>query len=283
MDAYLEGFRKTRLVALLGTEGSRYAMSRRKDIGWRVDCYGDVRGGAGGDTPPGLGWNHMLEAYPESIVRCGAGERWKTAPVVLETCWTVGRWKSRGHDIDFILNWGLRQHASVFMPKSCAIPDEWRKKIDAFNRKLGYRFVLRQVRLPLESRPGQRWAVTVYLDNVGVAPIYRPYRLALRFQQKDVAVIVPFDQDIRKWLPGLTWFRERVRVPEALRPGVAKVDMAIVDPKTTAPVVRFAVKEGLPDGWVPLRYLDVLGREEPSRIDPRSPYLRRLRDENPEP
>jgi len=283
VDAYLDGFRKTRLVGMLGTEGCRYAMGRRKDIGWRVDCFGDTRGSGGRGTPPGLGWNHMLEAYPKSIVSGGARDRWKTAPVVLETCWTVGAWKKQGRDLDFILDWGLRQHASVFMPKSCAIPAEWRKRIDAFNRKLGYRFVLRQVRLPMEGRPGRRRAVTVYLDNVGVAPIYRPYRLALRFKQKDVVVVVPFEQDIRTWLPGLVWFRERLRIPAALRPGVAKVDMAIVDPKTHTPVVRFAVTEALPDGWVPLRYLDILAPGEPSKINPRSPYMRELREENPEP
>jgi len=84
-------------------------------------------------------------------------------------------------------------------------------------------------------------------------------------------------------MSGLVWFRERVRIPEALRPGVARVDMAIVDPKTSKPVVRFAVTEALPDGWVPLRYLDVLAAGEPSKINPRSPYMRELRQENPGP
>ncbi|MFB3892386.1 MAG: DUF4832 domain-containing protein [Phycisphaerae bacterium] len=273
-DAYLEGFAKTRLIVMLGTEGGRYAMSKRPEIGWRVDCYGDLHTTDSKDVPPGTDSNHMMDTYPRAIFLNKAEERWKTAPVVLETCWTVGYWRKSGWDIDAILAWGLRQHASVFMPKSCAIPDEWRAKIDAFDRQLGYRYALRQVTLPLEVRQGQRATVDVSLDNVGVAPIYTPYRLALRLSQKGAQAIVLFREDIRSWLPGSRWFSEDLALPAVIRPGVAKVDLAIVDDATNKPVVHFAVKERQPDGWVPLRYIDVLGPDEPSRIDPDSPYLK---------
>ncbi|KPK99788.1 MAG: hypothetical protein AMK75_06365 [Planctomycetes bacterium SM23_65] len=259
VDAYLESFRKTQLVGMLGTHGCKYAKTKGHNLGWRVDCFGDIHMGKfPGEVPENMNWNHMFETYPRSLVRCGMEEAWKTAPVTLETCGTVGRWYDRKYDIDYILEWGLRNHCSVFMPKSCYIPRAWQEKIEAFNKKLGYRFVLRQVTFPLEARPGEQAQFDVYLDNVGVAPIYRDYRLAVRFKQKDVVEVVPFQNDIRKWLPGQVWLSEKLPFPKTLRPGVVRLDLVIVHPKTTKPVVRFAIKEILPDGWHPLRYMDVL-------------------------
>jgi len=210
------------------------------------------------DVPSGLNWNHMYETYPREIVQCGVEDAWKTAPITLETCWTVGYWYNKGWDIDFILAWGLRNHATVFMPKSCYIPREWRDKVEAFNRRLGYRFVLRQVTMPLEAKPGGTATFDVYLDNLGVAPIYRDYKLAVRFTQRDVVEIVHFKQDIRTWLPGQVWFSEDLPFPKTLGPGVVKLDLAIVEARTDKPIVRLAVKEIDKDGWHPLRYLDVL-------------------------
>jgi len=262
VDAYLDSFHKTQLISMAGTHGSRYAASKKgRHIGWRVDCFGDLHVSHPEEgVPEGLGWNHMMETYPRSIARCHLEDAWKTAPVTLETCWTVGYWHNKKWDIDFILEWGLRHHASVFMPKSCYIPDEWREKFEAFNKHLGYRFVLRQVTMPLEAKPGDKVQFDVYLDNVGVAPIYRDYKLAIRFTQREVVEIVRFENDIRQWLPGAKWFSEKLTYPKTLRPGVVKVDMAVVDPATDEPVVRFAVKETGEDGWLPLRYMDVLTR-----------------------
>ena len=260
VDAYLETFRKTQLILMLGTDGCTYAARKHPGrFGWRVDSFGDVHSGEfPGEVPENMNWNHMYETYPRSLVRCGMEDAWKTAPVTLETGWTVGHWYDRKWDIDFILAWGLRNHASVFMPKSCYIPREWHEKIEAFNKRLGYRFVLRQVTFPLEAKPGQGAKFDVYLDNVGVAPIYRDYKLAVRFKQKDVVEVVPFENDIRTWLPGQVWFSERIPFPGTLRPGVVRLDLAIVHPETRKPVVRFAIKEILDDGWTPLRYMDVL-------------------------
>ncbi len=259
VDAYLESFKKTRLLGMLGTHGCKYAKAKGHNIGWRVDSFGDMHVSTVDEgVPHGCGWNHMLETYPRSLVQCGMTDAWKTAPVTLETGWTVGHWYNRKWDIDFILEWGLRNHCSVFMPKSCYIPRAWREKIDEFNKRLGYRFVLRQVTFPLEAKPGGKVRFDVYLDYLGCAPIYRAYKLAVRFKQKDVVEVVHFQEDIRKWLPGQVWLTERLTYPKTLRPGVVKVDLAIVDPKANKPVVKFAIKEILDDGWHPLRYMDVL-------------------------
>jgi hypothetical protein len=96
------------------------------------------------------------------------------------------------------------------------------------------------------------------VDNVGVAPIYRDYRFALRFQQGAAARVVELAADIRRWLPDLNWFRETVALPAEFQPGEVQVAAGIVDPVTQRPAVRFAIEETAADGWHPLTSVDVV-------------------------
>jgi hypothetical protein len=256
VDIFRKSLRKTQLISMHGTHGCTYG-SKFPELGWRHDCYGDMSSDGMGVVPDGLRWNSMYDDIPKGIAQTGVADAWKTAPVTFETCWTVGYWAKQGWNIDWILDQGLRYHATVFMPKSSFIPDEWREKIDAFDRRLGYRFALRQMVLPLESAPGSKFNVDVFMDNVGVAPIYRPYKLALRFKQGSVSRVVKFKQDIRTWLPGQTFFSETLRFPSDFRSGVVEAALGIVD-DSDQPRILFA-HEGTPDGrWHPLSFMDVV-------------------------
>ncbi|MGH7143967.1 MAG: DUF4832 domain-containing protein [Planctomycetota bacterium] len=256
-DIYLASFKKTQLLAMLGTHGGTYAIDRRPEIGWRSDCYGDVHPEGLGQVPNGKNWTHMYELYPSELYTCHVKERWKVAPVTLETCWTVGHWQKENWDLDFILDQGLKYHLSVFMPKSSYFPEEWMDKLDAWDRKMGYRFVLRQARLPLEAKPGQRFDYQMFVDNVGCAPIYRDYKLAWRFRQGASEAIVLSRQDLRTWLPEINWFTGDLVFPRQMKQGEVKVDLGIVDPKSLQPRVRFAVEGGnTKDGWLPLTSMD---------------------------
>jgi hypothetical protein len=99
--------------------------------------------------------------------------------------------------------------------------------------------------------------VQAWIDNVGVAPIYRPYKLAYRFRQGKRSHVVHSRQDIRTWMPEYTWFAEKVSVPRALEAGLAQVDVAIVDPTTDRPRVKLAIEEILADGWHPMSAVEV--------------------------
>jgi hypothetical protein len=257
VDVYIKAFKKTQLVSMLGTFGCAYA-SKFKKIGWRADCYGDLRAEGKGYIPDGLTWNHMFDAYPKEIDENGVADIWKTAPVTMETCWTVGYWESKGWDVDWILEQGLKYHTTVFMPKSSFIPDRWREKIDAWDRRLGYRFVLRQFNLPLESKPGAKIPFWFWVENIGVAPLYRPYVLALRFRQGRNAFISKIRTDIRTWLPGDSVLGDTVAFPKELKRGEVDVDIAIVDEKSLKPRVLLAIQERLEDGWHPLAKMDVV-------------------------
>ena len=259
VEVYLESFPRTQLLSMLGTHGCTYAAKKRGlRLGWRADCFGDLRAEGRGAVPDHLSWNHMHDAYPKEVAECGVSEAWKTAPVTLETCWTVGHWHQQGWGIDWIVEQGLRYHLSVFMPKSSYIPEEWAERIEWFNKRMGYRFVLRQMLLPLEARPGQRAEVEVWVDNVGAAPIYRPYRFAYYFQQGEQEEVVWSKADIRKWPPGHNWFRDRITIPRSLARGEVRFGVGIVDPETNTPKVALAIKERCEDGWHRLTWMEVV-------------------------
>lgn len=256
VNVYLWAFRKTQLLSMLGTAGCRYASTIKRDLGWRADCFGDMRTDGQGVVPEGLCWNHMDEAYPREVEENGVKDAWRSAPVVLESCWTVPHWQQQGWDLDHILAQGCKYHLSVFMPKSVYIPEEWNDRIMEFNKRIGYRFHLQQMILPLEAKPGERIEVQTTIDNRGIAPIYRPYRFALKFSQDRSHHVVRLREDIRQWMPEFTFFREKLNFP-ALKRGVVRISCAIVD-ESNLPVVKLAIKELSREGWHPLTWMDVV-------------------------
>jgi len=126
----------------------------------------------------------------------------------------------------------------------------------AFNKRIGYRFHIHQMILPLEAPAGGKLRVQATIDNKGVAPIDRDHRFALRFTQGKRHHVVTLKEDIRKWLPDLTHFKETVALRPTLRPGPAAVACGIVD-AADRPAVKLAVKAVDPEGWHPLTHLDV--------------------------
>ncbi len=257
-DIYMDSFRRTPLLIQLGTEGGRYAEQQRQGrIGWRADCLGDVHTDGGGSAPDGLNWNHMHDMYPSEVGQCGVTGAWRHAPVAWETGWSVAYWHAKGWDIDWILDQALKYHPSTLNVKSMYIPPDWVDRMRAFCQRMGYWLHLQQMILPLEVRPGQEFPVSVVIDNKGVAPLYRPYRLALRFSQNDTHRVVCLRQDVRQLLPDLTHFRERFLFPAGLQPGEAKVSLGMVDSRER-PVVRLAIKAMDADLWHPLTSVDVL-------------------------
>ena len=101
--------------------------------------------------------------------------------------------------------------------------------------------------------------VVIKIDNVGVAPIYRPYRFAFRLRQGNREELVMLDTDIRTWMPDHTWFRETLTVPRTLQRGEIDVDVGIIDPITRRPAVKLAIDEPCNEGWHLLTRMDIRG------------------------
>jgi hypothetical protein len=98
-------------------------------------------------------------------------------------------------------------------------------------------------------------------ENVGVAPPYRDYRLALRLSPaggKPTAPLISVDQSsIRGWLPGRREIAEPLALPSKVRLGHYSLALAVVDPRTRVPAVRLAIRGRAADGWYPLGPIEV--------------------------
>lgn len=250
VDSYLEAFQKTHLIMLLTDEKTnRYGLSRR-DVGWRVDCLGDM----GGFSPT---WCHMCDYYPQAIINFGMKDAWRKAPVTLEVCWVMQHWKDKGWDIDYIIDQSLKWHISSFNAKSSPVPKEWLPHVNRWLKRMGYRFVLRKFTYPSKVKPGSSLTFTSWWENGGVAPCYGSFRLAFRLSGSQGKVILVSDADLRSWLPGDNLFNGAVIVPPNTAPGQYDLQIGVLDEWTDEPCVQLAIEGRRPDGWYDLGKISV--------------------------
>lgn len=239
IDIWFDAFTATPLLMNFDEpEGLRYGTG--KGAGWRFDCLGDLR----------AKWSHMLDFYPLQMVRAGIGEVWQHAPVSFETCGVPESWKRQGWDAAYILNEALRWHVTSLNVKSSAIPPEWRPAFDDFQKHMGYRFELRRMEYPSTVRAGAEAMFRMWWVNAGVAPVYRPYVLAMRFHGASESV-VETPVDVRKWLPGDSVVEDPVAVPN-LPPGKYRLQVALLDRRTHQPAVALGTAGRAADGWYDL-------------------------------
>jgi hypothetical protein len=141
--------------------------------------------------------------------------------------------------------------------KSTAIPDEWKAAFTEFEKKMGYRLVLRKLEYPRSTKAGQMMAVSMLWLNAGVAPVYHDYKLAMELRGSAGSAVVKVPVDLRKWLPGDAMYEGALYVDERLKPGVYRVRVSILDARTDLPAIKLAVEGRRPDGWYDLGELRV--------------------------
>jgi len=242
VDAYIDSFKKTHLVMLLTDKKTNgYALSRA-DVGWRVDCLGDM----GGFSPT---WSHMNDYYPQAIINFGVRETWEEAPVTLEICWVMQHWKDMGWDVDHIIDESLKWHISSFNAKSSPVPNEWWPSVNRWLRKMGYRFVLRKFTYQATLNPNSKLSFTSWWENKGVAPCYKKFPLALRLKNDEKTEILVTNADIRTWLPGDNLYDDTVLVPSNMPRGEYDLQIGILDPLSNKPKVKLAISGKTADGW----------------------------------
>jgi hypothetical protein len=202
-------------------------------------------------------WGAMLDQYPEEMAEAGIQDVWRTAPVSLETCWVPGGWVKSGWDVHYILEEALRWHVSTVNVKSSAIPAAVKTEFDDFQRRMGYRFVMKRGEWQNQVQAGAALHLKTWWVNEGVAPIYRPFVLAFRLSSPSASTVIRTAADLRKWLPGNAVFHDPVFVPGDLAPGDYQISVAILDPVSLKPAVRLAMEGRDPDGWYALGKLTV--------------------------
>jgi hypothetical protein len=254
IDIWLEAFKRTPLLMNFD-EREALAYGAAKGAGWRLDCLGDMRSQYWESWH--RRWSHMLDFYPLQIVRAGVQDVWERSPVSLETCWVPGYWRQQGWDVDYILSQALRWHVSTLNIKSTPIPPEWKTQFEEFQKKMGYRFILRRLEYPKEVKAGSRMSVSMWWLNAGVAPVYREYRLALQLSSTGGDAVLKTGSDVRTWLPGDAVVDEALIVPASLKSGMYRVRVALLDPRTDQPTIRLAIEGRQPDGWYDLGEITV--------------------------
>lgn len=246
IDIWLHAFRHTTLLMNFD-EPEALAYGTQQGTGWRLDCLGDMR-----PRDP-----EMLDVYPEQVVRTGIQDVWKHRPVSLETCDTPAGWERDGFDVTYILNQALRWHVTSVNVKSSPIPPQWRAEFEGFEKRMGYRFVLRRLEYPKAISAGSMMPVHMWWLNAGVAPIYRDYWLAVQLKSGNREAVLRVPADIKQWLPGDAVLDDSLYIPADLAAGTYRLRVALLDPRTGKPAIRLAIEGRQPDGWYDLGSIGV--------------------------
>lgn len=264
VDAYLAAFSETRLLMLVGGEEMlEYALEQ--GAGWRADCLGDM----GGFSER---WCHMRQGYPTMLNEAEAQHAWRQAPVAWETCWDIRKWVDEGWSLHYIFNYALALHGSVINNKSAPLPEgeDVRAEVERFLRRLGYRFVLEELRYQVTDQPERTLQLEMRWRNTGSAPCYAPYLLAYRLTDDEGSTEVFAGRTtVDSWMPGSVevFTPQFMQAPPDLPPGDPvnvtetlplgddlpgdrwALDVAVVDPESRKPVVQLGIAGRLSDGW----------------------------------
>src|SRR5438132_14203112 len=110
-----------------------------------------------------------------------------------------------------------------------------------FQKKMGYRFILRRLEYPKTVEGGSMIPIHMWWLNAGVAPIYRNVSLAVELRSSKAATIIRIPVDIRKWLTGDAVFDGTDYNQETLLVSNDDRRIPMLDPRTDQPAIRFAV------------------------------------------
>ena len=213
MDVYTRAFKNTHLLGqVLAPHLVRYANEARP-VGWRGDGIGQE--------------NLMAVKFPYAAGMLP--ELWEKSPVSFESYWWIGEWYRQGWDLDKIMEACLEWHVSTFNAKSLPVPHEWADKVKEWNRRMGYHFVIDYAKCPECARPSETMEMEWGIDNVGVAPIYRPVPLKIRLAGEQTSYVFETDIDIRTWMPGKHINRASIRLPGDIPAGRYQVEIGLMN------------------------------------------------------
>jgi hypothetical protein len=264
--AYTDNFKKTPLIMLLTDKKTNEFGLSQANVGWRVDCVGDLGFWAKDKDNPD--WTHMYDYYPQGIINFGMKDAWKKAPVSLEVCGTIRSWKGKrdscqycqGYtidDVNYIIDETLKWHISSFNAKSSGVPEGWRPLIDRWLKKMGYRFVLRSFSYPEFVAQGDKLNFKSWWENKGVAPVYKKFLLAVRLTNEKRSGVMITDADINSWFPGDNLYDDAIFVPRDMPAGIYQLQIGIVDRQSHEPKVNIAIKGRDSEGWYPVGKIEI--------------------------
>lgn len=262
INSYTDSFKKTPLIALMMDRKTNMYANSQIPVGWRVDCIGDLGFWASEQN----GWSHMYDFYPREIINCDMHDDWMRSPVSFEICGTFLSWRDKQkynrEQVKYIFDQSLKWHISSFNAKSSPVPPEWSDLVDDWLRKMGYRFALRRFTYPESVTVNEKLPFTSWWENMGVAPCYKDFALAIRLKNGDRKDVFITDANINSWLPGDIVFDNAIYVPWDFPAGICDVQVAIVDKSGQEPRVNLAIEGKMSDGWYELGKLEILPNDK---------------------
>ena len=241
IDLYHEAFPNTPLVAQ-STDGASLAYAAAKNhSGWRGDCWGDY----GTDI-----WHHHQQLYtPANTNNPGA---WKNGPVAFEPCALMDAWDQ--NEVAWILQDTKDWHTSLVSNKTASVPDNLLDNIKALCQKLGYHLTLRKITYPDAVEVNNNFNLVLNWENLGIAPPYRDYRVAIRVKdnQKRVSATVTTETTVKGLLPGITAVTVPCKLPATLALGTYQLEMTLLLNNTNDHITPIAIQGKTSDGWYPL-------------------------------
>jgi len=122
-------------------------------------------------------------------------------------------------------------------------------------KRLGYRFVVRKVQHP-ETVTGENLPIMFEIENIGVAPPYKDYFLAVRLEGGSKTYEYVSTESIKHWLPDEMHSKTLI-LPIDVNPGNYQISLGIVDPYDEEPAINLAIEGRDDDGWYLLSSVEV--------------------------
>ena len=267
IDAYLQAFRTTPVLMILGAEAYT-SYGTQRGAGLRGDSFGDL----GTFSPT---WNAMKE-LPHQIAKPYVQDAWKTAPIAYEIPGeTMDDFVEKKWPLRWIFNYGLALHGSYFNGKSAKLPADksFQDELARFLQRFGYHIVLNEIAHPAQAKAGSEFNISTKWQNVGCAPCYQPYRVAYRLgNASGYQKVFVSPTTVNHWLPGsielftpeflkmpkdlppgpVNEVTDSINLPANLPPGDYTLSIGVVDANSEQPVVRLGITGRDQDGWYPL-------------------------------
>lgn len=270
---------------ILGDTFSK-AFKNKKILVRHADEFNDYNFGIYWDS-----WAHLQQINGKKhgkglLILNDEKQRYLYAPIEGETAYNWGKYKIQPGDspndtlstpnhLDFLLDSIRSLHCSALgwiSAYDASIPDV-RKGAAEVQKAFGYRFVLNEFTCPKELVSGQKIPLKFSVTNVGSAPFYENWPVEFSLinpaTNQPVWKTVLHNIDLRNWRPGDHWDSVRkiyltppkiniiessVIIPDSksLLPGKYIAALAIVDPSTMKPALRFAIDNCSKDRYHPL-------------------------------
>lgn len=238
VEAYMETFKVTPIILQHNhPESVKFANSYRP-VGYRADCVGNMRDHCGSIHMQGI-YARRFSLLPSEL--------WKNAPIAFEASWVLQYWYDMRWDLDYIIDQTLKWRISSFNAKSCAIPLEWKDKVESWIKRMGYRFALRRVDYPEKADAGDTLRLQFWIENVGVAPIYHKYPFVIRLRGENMRYEFVTDADITTWLPGDVIYDTDVMLPVGCPKGSYVLEVGL---RKNNEIIHFASEGQENDGFL---------------------------------